>query len=99
MYLRRNETNFRVLSKSTAQGSIPCVKKAAHNESTPDNERHRDESDLSPLFLLPEDAAPAPIDIVAFGKRLGEIITKAVMMLHRHDEFPPVEKNHAKDSG
>src|ERR1700737_2109727 len=27
MYLRRNETNFRVLSKTTAQGSVPCVKK------------------------------------------------------------------------
>src|ERR1700730_9025757 len=27
MYLRRNETNFRVLSKTTAHGSVPCVKK------------------------------------------------------------------------
>ena len=42
-----------------------------------DNEQWWDESDLS----LVNSAEPAPIDTAAFGKRLGEIITKAVKRL------------------
>jgi hypothetical protein len=38
------------------------------------NEQQRDELDR----LLVNSAEPAPIDMAAFGKRLSEIITKAV---------------------
>jgi hypothetical protein len=44
------------------------------DKNAPDTEQPRDKPDLS----LSISGAPAPIDIVAFGKRLGEIITKAV---------------------
>jgi hypothetical protein len=45
-----------------------------HKNNSSDNEQQRDELALS-LVNSPE---PAPIDIVAFGKRLAEIIAKAV---------------------
>ena len=45
-----------------------------HKNSCPDNEQQRNELALS-IVNSPE---PAPIDIVAFGKRLAEIIAKAV---------------------
>jgi hypothetical protein len=52
-----------------------------HKNSAPDNEQQRDEPALS-LVNSPE---PAPINIVAFGKRLAEIIAKAVRAsLNRH---------------
>src|ERR1700730_14212133 len=40
MYLWRNETNFRVVSKTTAQGSVPCVKKD-HKIALPKTNRGR----------------------------------------------------------
>jgi hypothetical protein len=43
-------------------------------KSSADNEQRLDDPDLS----LENSAEPARIDIVAFGRRLGEIITKAV---------------------
>jgi hypothetical protein len=45
-----------------------------HGKSSCDTAPQRDKPDLS-LSLSGE---PAPIDIAAFGKRLGEIITKAI---------------------
>ena len=45
-----------------------------HTKTSCDIEPQRDKPDLS----LPLSGEPAPIDIAAFGKRLGEIITKAV---------------------
>jgi hypothetical protein len=59
-----------------------------HKNSCPDNEQRPDEPDLASSLLyswkkhgpglLGKSMDPAPIDIVAFGKRLAEIITKAV---------------------
>jgi hypothetical protein len=66
MYLRRTGTNFRVLSKTTAQGSLPCGKKPLTMQALPTTSG------------TGMNAASAPIDVAAFGKRLGEIITKAV---------------------
>jgi hypothetical protein len=48
--------------------------KSHHEKSAPGTEQPRDKPDLS----LSISGDPAPIDIVALGKRLGEIITKAV---------------------
>ena len=45
-----------------------------HEKSTPDTERPRDKPD----FSLSISGDPAPIDVATFGKRLGEIITKAI---------------------
>ena len=45
-----------------------------HKKTSADNEQRPDDPDLS----LENSAEPAPIDVVAFGRRLGEIITKAV---------------------
>jgi hypothetical protein len=57
-----------MLSKTTAQSSVPCVRTTITKKALPTT------SDLS----LENSAEPAPIDIVAFGRRLDEIITKAV---------------------
>jgi hypothetical protein len=45
-----------------------------HKNSAPDNEHRPDNPDRS----LSISGEPAPIDIAAFGKRLGEIISKAL---------------------
>jgi len=45
-----------------------------HKNSAPDNEQRLDDPDRS----LSISGEPAPIDIAAFGKRLGEIISKAL---------------------
>ena len=50
--------------------------KTDHTKSSADNEE-RDEPTLS-LSRLVSSAEPAPIDMQAFGKTLGEIITKSV---------------------
>jgi hypothetical protein len=68
-----------MLSKATAQGSVPCVRNTITKNSSPDNEQRRDEPDLEPSLLsLAKSLEPAPIDIVGFGKRPAEIIAKAV---------------------
>jgi hypothetical protein len=48
--------------------------KAAEKKSSPDRKQRQGEPDLLRSISL----EPAPIDMAAFGKRLGEIITKAV---------------------
>jgi hypothetical protein len=67
-----------------------------HKNSCPDNEQRPDEPDLaSSLYswkkhgpgLLGKSMDPAPIDIVAFGKRLAEIITKAVRPSRKRHKF------------
>jgi hypothetical protein len=45
-----------------------------HKNSAPDNEQRPDDPDRS----LSISGEPALIDIAAFGKRLGEIISKAL---------------------
>jgi hypothetical protein len=47
------------------------------------NEQQRDELDR----LLVNSAEPAPIDLAAFGKRLGEIITIAVRASPKRQKF------------
>ncbi len=49
-----------------------------HKPSSPDNEQRPDEPDLEPSLSLAKSLEPASIDRAAFGKRLSEIITKAV---------------------
>jgi hypothetical protein len=48
-----------------------------HKNSAPDNEQRPDDPDRS----LSISGEPAPIDIAAFGKKLGEIISKALPSL------------------
>jgi hypothetical protein len=71
-----------MLSKATARlGSIR--EKHDHKNSPPDNEQRRDEPDFEPSLLsLARSLEPAPIDIVGFGKRLAEIIAKAIRASH-----------------
>jgi hypothetical protein len=45
-----------------------------HTKTSCDIEPQRDKADLSPAI----SGRPAPIDIAAFGKRLGAIVTKVV---------------------
>jgi hypothetical protein len=47
MYLRRNETNFRMLSKTTAQGSVPCVRKTITIKALP-----RMSGGMNPISIL-----------------------------------------------
>ena len=48
-----------------------------HKNSAPDNEQRPDDPDRS----LSISGEPAPIDIAAFGRKLGEIISKALPSL------------------
>jgi hypothetical protein len=52
----------------------PMQQKSTEKKSSPDRKRRQNEPDLSRSISF----EPAPIDMAAFGKRLGEIITKSV---------------------
>jgi hypothetical protein len=52
----------------------PMHQKSTEKKSSPDRRRRQDKPDLSRSISF----EPAPIDMAAFGKRLGEIITKSV---------------------
>ena len=49
-----------------------------HKNTPPDDQQRPDDPDLASSLSYAKSVDPAPIDIAAFGKRLGEIITKAV---------------------
>ena len=68
----------KVISKTTAQRLGSMRERNNRKNSSPDNEQQRDEPDLAFSLSLAKSVDPAPIDIVAFGKRLAEIIAKAV---------------------
>ena len=57
--------------------------KSNPDKSAPDNEE-RQRGFEPPLAIRGE---PAPIDIAAFGKRLGEIIAKAVRASRKRHKF------------
>jgi len=67
--------------------------KRAPDKSAPDNEERQ--SGFKPSLAIRGE--PAPIDVAAFGKRLGDIITKAVRASRkRHnpeDRFKFVRRN------
>jgi hypothetical protein len=65
----------------------PMREKNDHKDSAPDNEQRRDEPDLASSLSLAKSMDPAPIDIVAFGKRLGEIITKSVSASRKQRKY------------
>src|ERR1700737_959558 len=74
----RNWTNCRMLSRAAAQGSLPWVRKTITKIAVPITSSVGTNPISHPLFALGKSMDPAPIDIVAFGRRLAEIISKAV---------------------
>jgi hypothetical protein len=68
-----------MLSKATAQGSVPCVRNTITKTALPTTSSVGTNPTSNPLFFtLAKSLEPAPIDIVGFGKRPAEIIAKAV---------------------
>jgi hypothetical protein len=54
-----------------------------HTKTSCDIEPQQDKADLSPAI----SGRPAPIDIAAFGKRLAEILTKALRASRKRHKF------------
>jgi hypothetical protein len=86
--LHRNEDQpFQRYSRSSAQTWFQREKnnsdKSAPDKSAPDNEERQ--SGFEPSLAIRGE--PAPIDVAAFGKRLAEIIAKAVRASRKRHKF------------